>query len=588
MSILRKYGPQPAPVSATAASVPRYAKPKILAIDLSPTDETVIRDAGFNVRAGSFGTPVQGSRSDRYLPVPVNGSLPNLTEQELIVADLERPVADAELAPGEDPVDEGMWQRMDSGVLDPRPYLMHVARNQFERIFAHGGAYILFASPRERPPYEYAAAGSLGYGHDPYADNWGLLSALSVVDVVRDHGSEITAAQGLMPELAAFLEAGSFTCTVEPDESAEARWTTLASNKYGKPVAGMLVPENDHEGCIFVLPRVAEKGAAVTLLLQETLPRLAPRLFPEDERQAWTGDEAYALPGVVETREQIADAEVAAEKEMKALHGKISEIEAEHGYLHELLTATGDELVAAVKKTLESIGFQDVRDIDYEEGPKDGRLGEDLQIWRDPQPVVLVEVKGINGLPRDGDVFQVQKNVLPRSREWERFDVRALTVVNHERGLPPLDRQQQPFQKAQIDNAEGENLGLMTTWDLYRLARGYARNGWKPDDLAGLLAETSGLVVPLPAHYDRIGEVTNYFEQPGVIAVQLDHGTGVAVGERIGFSLSVEFIEECVPSLEIEGNAVDPAPPGTNVGIKTALTKKQARPGTPVYRVGRQ
>lgn len=584
MPILRKHEPQVAP--ERAAPKPRYAKPKILAVDLTDSVVAEIRSAGFNVLSGSFGTPIQGTKSERYLPVPINGALPNVGEQELIIADLALPEADEGLPVGEEPVGKGMWQRMDEGVLDPRPYLVHLARDQFERIYAYGGPFILFASPRRRPRYELASARMLGYeGNDPQLDNWGLIPSLSDLHVSPDYGNEITAVQGIDPDVAALLEAGSFTCTVEPAEWIGKRWIPLAANKYGKAVAGILVPEDEQMGFVFVLPRAPEKGKLITLLLDRVLPRLAPKLFPEDERKAWTKDDIYALPGVAEARKRISEVEAASKEAVERLRDEISQLETEHGYLHELLTATGDQLVDAVKKTLESLGFNDVRDVDTEEGQKDGRLREDLQIWRDPDPVVLTEVKGINGLPKDDDVFQVQKNVLPRSREWQRLDVRALTIINHQRGLPPRDRQSQPFQKTQIENAAGENLGLLTTWDLYRLARGYARNGWQPDDLAALLGETSGLIEPLPGHYSRIGEVSNYFEQPGVIAIQLDQGVGLDIGERIGFCSPVDFIEEVASSLEVDGKPVDPAPPGAHIGVKTTLTKEQARIGTVVYRV---
>jgi hypothetical protein len=61
----------------------------------------------------------------------------------------------------------------------------------------------------------------------------------------------------------------------------------------------------------------------------------------------------------------------------------------------------------------------------------------------------------------------------------------------------------------------------------------------------------------------------------------------LAVGEQIGFALPVDFIEEPVSSIELNGGPVDPAPPGANVGVKSILTKAQARTGTAVYRIAR-
>lgn len=51
---------------------------------------------------------------------------------------------------------------------------------------------------------------------------------------------------------------------------------------------------------------------------------------------------------------------------------------------------------------------------------------------------VLVEVKGINGMPKEADSLQVAKYLTPRMREWGRTDIRGLAIVNHQRHLPAL------------------------------------------------------------------------------------------------------------------------------------------------------
>jgi hypothetical protein len=201
---------------------------------------------------------------------------------------------------------------------------------------------------------------------------------------------------------------------------------------------------------------------------------------------------------------------------------------------------------------------------------------------------VLVEVKGINGHPKDNDIFQVVKNIMPRSKEWKRFDVRGLSVVNHERGLPPLDRTQQPFQKAQITSAEGQHLGLLSTWDLYRLARGYTRNNWKPEDIAKTLTETSGRIDPVPAHYTRVGHIENYYEQAEAVVIKLTEGQAIGVGDTVAFVLPVDFLEEITTSIQVNNEVVEVSPTAGRIGLKTDLTKDHARQKTPVYRVLRQ
>ena len=576
-------------VAAAERQSPRFTHPKILAVDLSAQDVAEIRAGGFNVAAGSFGTPVEVRRSGGYAPVNVNGYLPGITEQQIVVADLRAPSAEPDAVLGEEPIDEGVWQRMDRGAIDPRPYFMLMSRLYFERVYEHGGVFILFAAVRSSPGYSRATPHQVHYGQPVPADNWSLLRVLRNLEVSYDLGTEITPAESTSLSFApigAALRGAGFECLVEPSAALEGRWTTWARSKYGGAVAGLIEPESGSgQGAVIVLPRIERKGELVRYLLERVLPNIAHPLFPEDERQAWVEEERYAPPAVAALRSEIEEVETGAAERVGELKAEIAARRGEDAHLRALLTATGDELVAAVKETLESLGFTDVGDVDAEEGVQDGRLREDLQIRTD-SPVVLSEVKGINNLPRDDDALEVGKYILPRIREWDRTDVRGLTIVNHQRGLPPADRDTNVFQGDQIENAVGQGIGLLTTIDLYRLARGFERNGWRHEEVAGLFTEVNGRVEPLPAHYEPIGEVVNFYEKAGALTVQLEDGVGLAAGEKVAYALPLDFIEEPVAQIQVDGTEVNPVPPGAHVGLKTSLLKQEARKGTKVYRVG--
>jgi len=57
----------------------------------------------------------------------------------------------------------------------------------------------------------------------------------------------------------------------------------------------------------------------------------------------------------------------------------------------------------------------------------------------------------------------------------------------------------------------------------------------------------------------------------------------IRLGDRISFELPIEFEEQNVESLQIDGEAVDLALPGKTAGIKTNLTKEQAKKGVRVF-----
>ena len=66
-------------------------------------------------------------------------------------------------------------------------------------------------------------------------------------------------------------------------------------------------------------------------------------------------------------------------------------------------------------------------------------------------------------------------------------DVKPLTIVNHQRNLPPHDRNPNPYREEIIGNAKQTRLGLMTTWDIFRLLRNKERLGWSNEANAHFL-----------------------------------------------------------------------------------------------------
>ncbi len=189
----------------------------------------------------------------------------------------------------------------------------------------------------------------------------------------------------------------------------------------------------------------------------------------------------------------------------------------------------------------------------------------------------------MSNLPKDEDALAVSKYEATRMREWKRTDVKGLSIINHQRHIPALDRENKAtFRKVVLESAQKQQIGLLTTWDLHRLLRSYLRNGWSHEHVRPLLYR-NGRIQPVPEYYELIGVVERFIEQLGVVGVKLTEGD-IRQGDRIAFELPVEFLEQNAESLEIEGEKVDEASRESLVGIKTELTKGQAKQGTLVYR----
>jgi hypothetical protein len=571
----------------------KYVKPKVLAVDLSAPDFETIEDGGFNVHRGTFGRRYVVPRSNQLRYVPQLAVLPNAEEQEIIIVDLaHKPPSQLPTLPDPPIGTSVVWQRLGSGLFDLRPRAMWAYQDDFDRIYENGWIFIVFADRRVKPDYSvgeaHNARGGVNLGRNLDLSNWCFLTSLDRFRIADASGSEIHTSGERIATITQALESGAeYRCLVEPPSWLQDRWLELARTKYGDPIAGVLAPdkEESRQGWILVLPQVENKGALARALLEDLLPRLSPKLFPQDDRQAWVNNDAYALPGVLELQGQIRKAEEEAEVKIHELREQITKKREERRYLHQILTAEGDELVDAVKQTLESLGFDEIVDVDKAEAAEDGRLREDLRITHEAE-TVLIEVKGITNTPRDTDALQVGKYIPVRIKEWKDPEVRGLSIINHQKGLPPLERQDETVFHEDIEtNAQTLDFGLLTTWDLYRLSRNFERLGWKHEDIRKLLLTTKGRIEPIPAHYEFVGLIENYFAEPEVIAIQLGKGTKVSAGDTLAYQLPIDFFEEEVASIQIDGEQVQEAAGEKLIGVKTTLARDQARNKTRVFRV---
>jgi hypothetical protein len=571
-------------MSDTTASS-KHPRPKIMLVDLGEEEAHVLSEAGYRVERGTFGPVLDVGQQPGFLPLPNCGDLPNYREQEILIVDCTPP-RPAEHDLGDPPPGQKwLWQHAGQGWLDPRPWAMLKFKEGLDRIYAHGGVVICFAAPKFVHDYAFVETEWEAEHHQGQEQltTWEFLSVLAQVEVTQDRGEEITAESitERLPGFKSALEAASFTATLDASYPLNDRWVPLAKNKYGQTVAALVAPEDDtKQGVMFLLPRVSSRAEFLKRLVEETLPRFAPDLFPHIQQGEWTKQPLYELPGVAEIRAEAAKVEEEAQAKVAALEAKIEERREEHGFLHDLLTKDDNELVAAVKKTLELLGFNDVRDVDAETEDKKA-LREDLQIW-DREPTLIAEVKGIGGLPREADALQVTKYVAPRMKEWKR-EAQGLTIINHQMQVEGLQRQaDKVFQDDVVTNAEEHEFGLLTTWTLFRLARAYLRYGWQPEQVADLFYK-HGVIEAVPAHYELVGTVSQFFEQASALTIDLN--AEIKVGDTLAYELPVEFEQEQVQSLRLNDEAVEHAGSGVEVGVKTNLSKQQARKGVRVFKV---
>ncbi|HEY1221509.1 MAG: hypothetical protein ABSE42_03130 [Bryobacteraceae bacterium] len=330
-----------------------YTKPKILLIDLNKDAGLALTEAGYDVEEGSFGRPYRVPAGDGFCQVVSDAKLPGLTEQEIVVADLDVPEPLSQLSSPPGPLSApGWWAKQTHGVVDPRPTAMSFARPYTDRILSHGGLAVVFAAPRESHAYIWAHKERGGLITDSDSrdgvilSNWSLLTFVDQrLDIGLDFGEEISVADGrssILDILRKFRAQLRFRCTMAPKYGKESWWAPLAYNKYKAVVAGSIAEADGH---ILVLPRVLDQAGFLRDLFQNVLPEMFPHLFPYHAGPGWVRGPMYELPMVVDLQRQIADVETAAREKTEALNEAIAAERASMGFQHELLRQTGQQLV---------------------------------------------------------------------------------------------------------------------------------------------------------------------------------------------------------------------------------------------------
>lgn len=554
----------------------KYQKPKILLIDLPSELTNKLKSAGFNVSAGTFGSPYKVEVSDEYQPVIPNPNLPNFSEQEIIIIDLtlpqilDSPAGKKITSEGED----DWWAKCSLGFIDPRPYVMSWVKESFDRILNNGGAFVIFAQPRLYQNIYLAEKDfdQIKFGEVIDEDNWSFLSILSNhLETKEECGFEIFLQDQKLKEFYFIKEAlknTQFTVTIKFDYGYEKDSITILKNKYGDNIGGIFFQE-ESKGRIVILPQITKKSEVVVSLINEFLPTLSPHLFPDFKMFKWVENDEYELDTILNYKTEKMKVNQRTKKELEEIDKKILKERERSGFLHGIITKSGDELVVSVKKCLEFIGFKKVINVDekIDNQERSTLKQEDLQIL-DKSPALLLEIKGLSGLPRESDTMQVYKYIPRRMKEWDRTDVRGISIINHQRNIPPLERNNRNvFTKPQIDDANSNDITLITTWNLFLLVRGMVKWNWNPEVLQDLLYR-KGVLSKIPTNYLPIGKVVKYWKNLNVIEVKIDDNK-IQKGQRVGYVTAKGYFEEYALSLEVENKNVIDAISGQTVGIKT-------------------
>lgn len=563
----------------------KYDKPKILLIDVKSSAVEKLSEIGFNVKAGTFGQPYRVEMNSGFESLISEPLLPNHTEQEILIVDLDYEVADHAKGKKSRPEDApDFWGKCDYGFIDPRVKAAISVRDDFDRILEAGGVVVVFATKKTPGSIQFARAvrRQLYDAESIYQSEWDFISDLSDMQVIATQGQEMYAVNpntSIGNLLKSHLPDSSYACTLVGGYRKNNPWTALAKNKFDQAVA-LFRPCSS--GFVIVLPQLKDKPSFLKSLFTSVLPEMAPHLFPGIEQGRWTHLSDYELPEIMQLDVQRCQLDAKFQADLAALKEQELKVRKQDGWMHDLLTQTGDPLVAAVQMGLKNIGFQNVIDMDEVRDKEGKSRREDLQI-RDLSPTLVVDIKGIANFPGDEDVLQANKHATLLMREQKRTDIFGLSLINHQRHIPPLQRDNEiPFRQELIQVALESQFGMLTAWDFYRLVRNARLNQWKFDHIFPVLYKY-GRVEIIPVHYQYLGKVAKVWTDK--FGIDIETGT-VAVGERIAIEFSVLFEEADVTELMVKDIKVKHVNVGDKTGIPWPTTKSKLREGLRVFKVG--
>jgi hypothetical protein len=226
----------------------------------------MLRDRGYNVDFGTFGSLLSLPVKNGYWPVETEANLPGRTEKEIVVVDLaaspEMKPVDASLVPqhGVKYICAPVFRE----TIDPRPLAAWREQSVMDRIYLHGGVFIIFTAACSVVTYAAGAVSEL-FGLQTHGDlalsKWSFLKEPEYFSVTQDTGEEMYIADNGVARnlgLDGYFTDGNYQCVLEPSAMIKSHWITLAVSKFDLPIAGVIVPDPDgkRKGWIFVLPHV--------------------------------------------------------------------------------------------------------------------------------------------------------------------------------------------------------------------------------------------------------------------------------------------------------------------------------------------
>jgi hypothetical protein len=225
---------------------------------------------------------------------------------------------------------------------------------------------------------------------------------------------------------------------------------------------------------------------------------------PDVEDWSWLDSEAYAFPGLkglyAEKEEELKRHAEAMTDLDRRIHDMMT---TEQEAFHNLLRAEGSALKAAVLHSLRYLGWGRVVDVDDYWKKVIRSKEEDIwlidsedqhvEVSMRKDPLILVLVRSGKAWTTDDECLLLQKFKGRRMQEFDNTKMKALLVGNYFCRTEAGSRGN-PFSPLQIEEAQKDGNGLLTTYELFRAVKAEKEGRARKEELRCELREKTGLI----------------------------------------------------------------------------------------------
>jgi hypothetical protein len=465
-------------------------------------------------------------------------------------------------------------------LFNPRPLSSLILKNKLHQIGNRPHMILVFTSADYSTEYETVKI-SEGYSERQQIEKHGIYSFANNCPLSESkYGKELTVCN-IKEDLKNLLESLKSKTTYNQTfyhptnwengkNVPSPNWIPLIKNSNNEIVS---ICQFSESSITFYLPQFESKGTFLSEFLSKIAPSISPELFPYSTTFNWTDNKDYWLPNHKKLLNEKKSIEVEYEKKIEVKENEISKNQENYSFLHEILTETGDDLTNSLIKYLKWIGFKNIINFDEQE-TETKVLEEDIQIELD-NGLLIIECKGIGGTSMDSDCSQISKIKHRRCRERNSFDVFALYVVNHQRYLPPLNRQIPPFSENQIQDAINDERGLLSTWQLFNLYF-EIENGILTKKEAQEEILKFGLVEFKPKNIVLVDEPNEILKEGTVCIVNIEN-IELKIGEELLVEKNGQFQKVIINGIQIEDKPVNTANTGEIGLLLNSPVKKKSK-----------